>query len=64
MAPYLIRVSSSKYVTTSYQEIRDEWSLLELVDHIYFIEGCEAMEAYQRKQEEKQAQRAARKVRR
>jgi hypothetical protein len=64
MAPFLLRVSTSKHVTASYQETRDCWSLRELVDHIYFIEGCEAMEEYHAKQQEKQAQKATRRIRR
>lgn len=44
MMLWITRVASSKYCKATYSEIRDQWSLRELVDHTHLVEGLGAME--------------------
>jgi hypothetical protein len=49
MFPWFAVVASSKYLHASHAEVRDTWSLRELVDYIYFHRGLAAQEEAQHK---------------
>lgn len=44
MTPWILLVSSSKYLNESYSEIKQHWTLGELVDHIHFHRGMAEQE--------------------